>query len=54
MDLIPNVERSIKSKNFENYDETHPTAILLKYGSGLKRVWHIVIDKSIIPLNQEL
>lgn len=54
MDAIPNVGRIIESKNFANYKETHPDAILLKYGSGMKRAWSIVLDEAIIPLDQEL
>lgn len=54
MDTIPNVGRIIESKNFANYKETHPEAILLKYGLGMKRACRTVLDEEIIPLDQEL
>ena len=54
MEKIPNVGRIIESKNFASYKETHPEAILLKYGPGMKRSWRIVLDEAIIPLDQEL
>ena len=54
MEKIPNVGRIIESKDFARYKETHPDAILLKYGPGMKRSWRIVLDEEIIPLDQEL
>jgi len=54
MDAIPNVGRIIESKNFANYKEAHPEAILLKYGPGMKRAWRTMLDEAIIPLDQEL
>ena len=54
MEKIPNVGRIIESKDFARYKDTHPEAILLKYGPGMKRSWRIVLDEEIIPLDQEL
>jgi len=54
MDAISTIRRIIESKDFSRYKGTHLEIILLKYGPGTKRAWHIVSDEVIVPFDSEL
>ncbi|MCW1928676.1 type I restriction endonuclease subunit R [Bhargavaea beijingensis] len=53
-DPIPNIGSIINSKDFAKYKALHPEAVPFKYGPQMKREWRKVLDKQIIPLDQEL
>lgn len=51
---IPNLGNIIKSANFEEYKKLHPESKRLKFNPELKRKWRELLEKSILPLDDEL
>lgn len=53
-ETIPNIKGILDSKDFGKYKEVNPDAKPLKYGPEMKREWVQLLDKIIVPLDDEL
>lgn len=51
---IPNIGSVINSACFDDYKVLHPDAKKLKYSPEMKRQWKEVLDKIVVPLDDEL
>ncbi len=52
--LIPNMGAIIGSKNYDGYNALHSDAKPFKYAQDIKRAWREVLDKKLMPLEDEL
>lgn len=52
--LIPNMGAIIGSKNYDGYKALHSDAKPFKYAQDIKRAWREVLDKKLMPLEDEL
>lgn len=52
--LIPNMGAIIGSKNYDGYKALHSDAKPFKYAQDIKRAWREVLDKILMPLEDEL
>lgn len=53
-DPIPNIGSIINSADFDAYKLLHPDVKKLKYNPEMKRQWKEMLDKTIVPLDDEL
>lgn len=53
-DPIPNIGSIISSSCFDKYKEVYPDAKKLKYNPEMKRSWKEILDKIVVPLDEEL
>lgn len=54
MDTLPNIGAVIESKNYEEYKKQHPESKPFRYPQAMKRAWKLLLDDSILPLENEL